>query len=102
MARYGWTMWDITHSPVEIVMDLIEHIVGEKQQEHREKLVISSYTAWQILAGLGGYKKSFKEHLRILGLNDPEEKQEVKADPNECLRNAIRIRQMDKRNWKHV
>lgn len=95
-------MWDISHSPVEIVMGLIEHIVCEKQQAHKEKLVIASYSAWQVLAGLGGYKKSFKEHLKILGLIESEKVKVEPKDPNESLRNAIRIRQMDKRNWKHV
>jgi len=60
-----------------------------KQEEGKEKLILSAFIGWQMGAGAG---KKFGEYLEDLGLSDKKTPQETKLTAKEAIAKAERIK----------
>lgn len=97
-ARYSWTDQIVFDLPAARFLQIIKTIFEVKEHEQREKFILESYNAWQIVEVVKGIMsekakgQSFGDYIKKLGLVE-KPKQGSKA---EKLQAAIDLRQKDK------
>jgi hypothetical protein len=84
------TSGDFNKLPYNDISFFYNKMQEEKAEEVKRNLISASFTAWQIMR-TNGYKKSWENHLILLGLKKPINKKIDKTEKEKALRVAEKI-----------
>lgn len=101
--RYGWTDDIINRLPAERFFQILKVIREDTEQEEKDKMIHSSFSAWQVIETLRAihsekYKPlSFQKYIKSLGLIESTgEKKDYKIEAQKSIEFAEQIKSLDK------